>query len=200
MTFIDLRNLAMLSVSDPAAAARQLMSMQIPRNILWSALFLVATLNTIIFTISDLLVPGPTPLGSLFSTPFTVFGMVAGGLFLTVYSIFWTGRVMGGKAAVDDIMVLIVWLQFLRLLVQAAVLVLVLTIPMISALLVSVLVLVAVVMGLYILLHFVKQAHQLESLGYAAGITIVSMLIPVMGLAVLFALFGVPFLGTVGNV
>lgn len=196
MTFIDLRNLAMLSVSDPAAAARQLMSMQIPRNILWSALFLVATLNTIIFTISDLLVPGPTPLGSLFSTPFTVFGMVAGGLFLTVYSIFWTGRVMGGKAAVDDIMVLIVWLQFLRLLVQAAVLVLVLTIPLASALLV----LVAVVMGLYMLLHFVKQAHQLESLGYAAGIAIVSMLIPVMGLAVLFALFGAPFLGTVGNV
>lgn len=187
MSFIFLRNLALLSVTDPASAARQLMDMRVSRSILWPALFLVAVLNTILFTISDLLVPGPTPLGTLFNTPFMVFGMVAGGLVLTVYSIFWTGRLMGGKAAIDDVMVLIVWLQFLRLTVQAAVLILVITIPLISALLV----IVTMVMGLYILLHFVKQAHQLTSLGYAAGVAVVSMLLPVLGLAFLFALLGI---------
>ena len=196
MNFTYLRNLTVLSVSDPAGAARQLMGLQVPRNILWPALFLVAVLNSIIFTVSDFITPGPTQLGALFNTPFMVFGMVAGGLILTVYSIYWTGRIMGGKAVIDDVMVLIVWLQFLRLMVQAAVLVLALTIPVISALLV----IVAMVMGLYILLHFVKEVHQLKSLGYAAGVAIVSMLIPVLGLATIFALIGVPFVGSVGNV
>lgn len=193
MSVAQWADLAMLTIKNPAKAARQLIDMHIPRKILWMVLFLVTICNTILFTFSDFLAPDPTPLSMLISTPFMMLVMITGGLILTVYSIYWSGRLMGGKGTIDRVMVLIVWLQALRLVVQAAALILVLTIPLLSALLV----LVAVVFWLYVLVHFVNQAHQLGSMGRAAGVLIMSMIIPALGLAVLLSLIGLPFTGTV---
>lgn len=185
--------LALLSVKKPAEAARQLLALQIPRKVLWMVLFLITICNTILFSFSDFLTPGPTPLSTLIDGPFMMLILVAGGLILTVYSVFWCGRLMGGKGTLDGVMVLIVWLQGLRLVVQTAALILVLTFPLLSALLV----LVAVFVWMYLLVHFVNQAHQLNSLGRAAGVLIASMIIPALGLAFLIAFIGVPLSGAV---
>ncbi len=186
-------NLAVLSIKDPATAARQLLNMQVPSNILWIVLFLVTICNTILFTFSDLLAPAPGPLSDLFGTPFMMLGLVAGGLILTVYSIYLCGRLMGGAGTFDGVLVLIVWLQVLRLAVQAAVLILMMTFPFLSALLV----IVSFFVWLYLLVHFVNQAHQFGSLGRSAGVLVVSIIIPAVGIAVLLALLGVPLTGTV---
>lgn len=187
------RDLAVLSVKDPATAARQLLDMQVPGNILWLLLFLVTICNTILFTLSDLLAPVPGPLSDLLSTPFSMLGLVAGGLILTVYSLYLCGRLMGGAGTFDGVLVLIVWLQILRLIVQAAVMFLMLVLPFLSALLV----IASAFVWLYLLVHFVNQAHQFASLGRSAVVLIVSIIIPAIGIAVLLAFFGVPLTGTV---
>lgn len=187
------RDLAVLSVKDPATAARQLLDMQVPGNILWLLLFLVTICNTILFTLSDLLAPVPGPLSDLLSTPFSMLGLVAGGLILTVYSLYLCGRLMGGAGTFDGVLVLIVWLQILRLIVQAAVMFLMLVLPLLSALLV----IASAFVWLYLLVHFVNQAHQFASLGRSAVVLIVSIIIPAIGIAVLLALLGVPLTGTV---
>ncbi|MFT4962685.1 MAG: hypothetical protein ACI92Z_003785 [Paracoccaceae bacterium] len=193
MNAAHLRDLAVLSVKDPAEAARQLLAMQVPRMILWMVLFLVTICNTILSTIFDVLDPEQTPLPLLMSTPFMMLIVIAGGLIMTVYSIFWSGRLLGGKGTLDGVMVLLVWLQALRLVLQAAVLILALTIPLLSALLV----LVAVVFFLYLLVHFINQAHQLDSMGRSVGVLILSMVIPALGLVVFLSLFGVSLTGTI---
>jgi Yip1 domain len=187
------RDLAVLSVKDPATAARQLLDMQVPGNILWLLLFLVTICNTILFTLSDLLAPVSGPLSDLLSTPFSMLGLVAGGLILTVYSLYLCGRLMGGAGAFDGVLVLIVWLQILRLIVQAAVMFLMLVLPLLSALLV----IASAFVWLYLLVHFVNQAHQFASLGRSAVVLIVSIIIPAIGIAILLALLGVPLTGTV---
>lgn len=187
------RDLAVLSVKDPANAARQLLDMKVPGNILWMVLFLVTICNTILFTFSDFLAPAPGPLSGFLSTPFMMLGLVAGGLILTVYSIYLCGRLMGGDGTFDGVLVLIVWLQVLRLVVQAAVLFLMITLPLLSA----ILVIVSAFVWLYLLVHFVNQAHQFGSLGRSAGVLVVSIIIPALGIAVFLALLGVPLTGTV---
>ncbi|MBV1896507.1 MAG: YIP1 family protein [Rhodobacteraceae bacterium] len=193
MSFAYWLDLAVLSIKDPAAAARQLLDLQIPRNTLWMLLLLVTVCNTILFTISDLMAPVPGPLADLIGTPFMMLGIVAGGLILTILSIRICGRLVGGTGTFDKVMVLIVWLQVLRLIVQAAVLFLMMTIPYLSALLV----IVAAFVWLYLLVHFVNEAHQFGSLGRSAVVLIVSLVIPAVGIAVFLTLFGVPLTGTI---
>ena len=191
MTMSDWRQLAITSLSDPAQAARILMAMRIPRNALWTGLVLVAVLNTILAGLSDIVIHNPTPLPTIFSVPAVYFAVVTGGLVLTVYSIFWTGRMMSGKGTLEDVLVLIVWLQMLRVMVQAVTLVLFLVMPMFAALLVF----AASLVGVYILVHFVDQAHRLGSVPRAAGVLIASVLLIVLGLTMLLSLVGGAFMG-----
>lgn len=196
MTSTGLRDLAILTLKDPAQAAQALLSRNIPREALWVALALVAVLNGIMFDLSNRLVPGPPPLPEMFLVPIIYTALVAAGLLLSIFSLFWAGRLLGGSGSIDDIMVSILWLQGLRLVLMVVVLITVLIFPLLSALLVF----GASLYGLYILLHFVNQAHQLKSLGRSAGVLIASMVAIVLGLTLLVSLFGGPIVGLSANV
>lgn len=191
MTVLNLRDLAVLTIKAPAEASRVLLGMDIPREALWTGLALVAVLNGLLFTLSNLLVPGPSPLPEIFLVPALYTVVVAGGLVLTVYALFWTGRFMGGTGSLDDIMLTILWLQGLRVALMVVVIVLILTLPVLSALLVF----AASIYGLYILLHFIDQAHRLNSLAKSAGVLVASMAAIVLGLTLLISLFGGPISG-----
>ncbi|MEO9780403.1 MAG: Yip1 family protein [Sedimentitalea sp.] len=191
MTVSNLRDLAVLTIKTPAEASRVLLGMDIPREALWTGLALVAVLNGLLFTLSNLLVPGPSPLPEIILVPALYTVLVAGGLVLTVYALFWTGRFMGGTGSLDDIMLTIVWLQGLRVALMVLVIVLILTVPVLSALLGF----AASIYGLYILLHFIDQAHRLNSLAKSAGVLVASMAAIVLGLTLLISLFGGPISG-----
>ncbi|AVO39222.1 YIP1 family protein [Pukyongiella litopenaei] len=196
MTIAVLRNLIVETLRDPARTARYLMSLRIAPEALWTGLGLVAVLNTLLFSLSDMLVPGPAPLPGVFASPIVYFLLVAAALVLTVYALFWTGRLFGGTGGVDQILVLIVWLQSLRLLVQVITLVLALTIPALSLLVV----LFAAVAGLYITLHFVNEAHRLGSLFRSSGVLVATALAIVLGLSLVLSLIGGPVLGVAAHV
>lgn len=189
-----LKDLVVASVQDPATVARQLIALNIDRGTLWLALFLMAVLNTLLQGVTNQLVPG-SPLPEPFAIPAVYFFFVAGGLVLIVLTIFWAGRAFGGQGRMEDVMVVVAWLQFLRVLVQAAALVLLLTIPVLS----MILVLAAAFVGIWILVHFVDQAHQFNSVGKAAGVLIAAFVGMVVGVSILLSLIGVSALGA-GNV
>lgn len=196
MNFAHWRDLAVLSVRNPAQAARDLMAMGLPRDTLWTALALVAVLNTILFSLSRVIAPGPSPFPAILNSPIVYFLLVVVGLVLTIYALFWVGRGLGGKGSLDDVMVLVIWLQVLRVVVQAATMVLLLTIPILSALLV----LASAIIGMYMLVHFINQAHRLESNGRSIGVLIAAMVAIVLGLSLILSLIGAPMGGVPGYV
>ena len=196
MTLQGWYQLAITSVKDPGQAARTLMAMGFEAGALWTALVLVAVANTFLFTLSNVILPGPSPLPEFLSHPWVYFAIVAGGLALTALSIFGTGRLMGGKGSLGDILVLIVWMQFLRVLVQAVALVLMLFLPQLSGLLV----LAVALIGVYMLVHFVKEAHRFDTTGRAAFVLVASFLAIVVGLSVLLTLVGGLTVGSTLNV
>ncbi|WP_424986175.1 YIP1 family protein [Microbulbifer sp. S227A] len=196
MTPSFLRDLAVLTIKSPAEASRVLLGLQIPREALWTGLALVAVLNGLLFALSNLLVPGPSPLPDVFLVPALYTVLVAGGLLLSIYALFWTGRFMGGTGTLDDIMLAILWLQGLRVALMVVVIVLILTVPVLSALLVF----GASIYGLYILLHFVNRAHRLDSLPKSAAVLVASTAAILLGLTLLISLFGGPISGLSANV
>lgn len=170
MTTKMIRDLVILSVTKPAEAARQILAFQVPREALWTALFLAAVLNTLFYQLSRFLMPGPSPFPGALESPGIYLGLVAAGLIITIYAIFRAGRMMGGQGTLDDVMKLMIWLQFLRVIAQIATLVLAFTIPMLAALMV----LAATIAGLFIMINFIDQAHRFGSLGKAIGVLLLS--------------------------
>jgi Yip1 domain len=188
--------LAIMSVRDPAGAARILIGLAFDIKSLWRALVVVAIGNTLLYSLSIAMFPNTTPLMHFLNTPFVYFAVVAVGLTLTSVSITWVGRRMGGTGRLADIMVLIVWMQALRLVVQVAVLVLVFVLPTLSALLVM----AAGLIGIYMLVNFIAQAHGFQSNARAAVVLIASMLAIVVGLTIILSLLGGVETGTLPNV
>ncbi|MDF1716401.1 MAG: Yip1 family protein [Antarcticimicrobium sp.] len=188
--------LILLSVKEPAEVARRLIAMQLSREVLWTGLALAAVANTLLFSLSGLLMPGPSVVMPLFQSPFSYLVMVTVGLILTVAMLYWAGRLLGGRGTVQDVLAMVLWLQVLRILVQVATLILSLTIPMLAMLLV----LAATVLGIYILLHFVDQAHRLNSLPRAGGVLILSFVLMAVALSVLLTLFGGMITGGISHV
>lgn len=196
MMLRDWGQLAATTVRDPAEAARALLAQPVGRDVLWTALILAAVLNTLLFALSNILLPTPQAFPAFLNAPLAYFALVTMGLIAFIQFLTWVGRLMGGQAGFAEVMVLMVWLQYLRVLVQAAALVLVLIFPLLSL----VLVVAATLAGLYILLHFISQAHRLTSLGRAAVVLILTMLAMAVALSVLIALVGAPIMGTAFNV
>lgn len=196
MSVANVRELVIMTIKEPAEAARFLLSLAIPREALWIGFALVAVLNGILFDLSNRLVPTPSPFPEVFLVPVVYTLLVALGLLLTIASLYWAGRLLGGSGSFEDVMVTILWLQGIRLVLMVLVLILVVVFPLVSALVVF----GASLYGLYILLHFVDQAHGLQSLGRSAGVLIASMVAIVLGLTLLVSLFGGPIAGLNANV
>jgi hypothetical protein len=186
MTTAALGQLAIETIRNPREAARQLIGLNLPINALWTALALVVVLNAGVYSLSNVISPPPADLAvpTIAPVPFALF--LGAGLVGTIYALWYVGRTLGGEAGLADIMVLLVWLQALRLVVQAALLVLVPLSPVLS----SLVVLAAAVIGFWILLNFVDVAHGYDSLLKSLGAIALSVLAMALGLTLLVTLFG----------
>ena len=183
--------LAVRTITHPKEAAAQVVQFQMPRSTLWSVLALVVVLNAIAYQLSLLITPPQQPLPALFSSPFLFATLIGAGLILSVYSITYAGRFIGGKGTLDTIMLLLVWLQFLRFLLQMLTFILIPLVPGLAGMLV----LCASLYGMWILLQFIDFAHEHNSLAASFGTLILSGLGIMLGLAILLSLLGVQNMG-----
>ena len=188
--------LAVLTLRAPQEAASYIMRQNLPQEFLWTALALVAILNTIMSTLSNMLVPVPPPLDTIVASPFVFSTIVAGGLLLTVYAMYWTGRMMGGRGEVKDLLALIIWLQVLRSVAQAAVLAMLIAVPYLA----SVMVLVAAAATIWIFVNFVSAGLRFNSLVKALVVVIVGGIALMIGLTLFLSVIGVTAVGVPANV
>lgn len=177
-------HLAIATVTDPAGAAGAILALRLPSAALWSALALAAVLNTLMFSASARLFPAPPFMPPFLEVPFAYLGLVALGLVAFILCLTLGGRLFGGTGTLAEVMAVMVWLQYLRLAVQAVALALAVIVPMAS----MILVVAASAVGLYILLHFIAAAHRFGSILRAAGVVIVALLAMSLALSVLVTL------------
>ena len=180
----------------PRSAAERILALNLPRNWLWMALVLMGVLNGIVYSLFLQIGPAPDPdqmqmIPPVLKSPMAFTLFLVGALAITVMTLTWVGRAMGGKAQVSQILALIGWLQVLRLIVQVALVVLMLALPLAGMLFV----IVASVWGLVILVVFVDRAHEFGNSFKAAGAIILGFLAMLIGLSVFLSVVGAVFIG-----
>lgn len=184
---LDLIALARTSLQDPRAAATEIMGLQLTRDVLWTALALVAILNTAIVLLV-VQVSGPSmPLPGYIGSPITIFVLIAGLMVVYVHAMYWAALAIGGSGSLNDVLAVLIWFQVLRAAAQIAVLVLSLAIPVLGLMLS----LVVAIWGLWIFLNFLAAAMLLKSAGHALVVLVISAVGLILGLGILMSLIGI---------
>jgi hypothetical protein len=196
MTVDGFLKLAWQSVTDPRDVARLLLSIRPGPEALWTAFALVVVLNALVFSSTQLLVPPQGPMPFMFGSPVGFIVTQAATLAGMIAAMTWTGRLLGGQGGMADVGILLIWMQGLRVLVQLILLVLM---PL-SGLLSGLVMMAASGAGLWILLNFIDEAHELGSLGRAAVVLVLGLLGLGFGLTLLLSLSGFNPEGMMTNV
>ena len=190
-----LKTLALETIQSPRTAAQKIMSLSFSRDVLWSGLILVACINSIIYSFS-LFLGDTSALPALFRNPVMFFALVTGVLVLTVHGFYWTGRALGGKGDLGDLLVLMVWLQGLRAIAQAILFFLMFISPLVGQLFS----LGVGVLGLWITVNFITEALRLPGLMYGVGVIVLTAIGIVFGLMILIGMIGLGAMGVPSNV
>ncbi|WP_170765898.1 Yip1 family protein [Ruegeria lacuscaerulensis] len=176
MNGVSIGDLAVQTLTNPNEAARRLLALNPGREVLWLAFFLAVVLNGLVQVGIDQLIPVPE--GEPIPPTDPVFlNLVrsAGAMLLSVVAFLFVGRLLGGTAAFDDILILTIWLQFL----QIAALLITLIVSIALPFLMLMFLLATAVLSLYVTLHFLNEAHKFGSLWKSFGVIMLSALVAV---------------------
>ena len=174
------------TLNDPRGAAARLLRMDVQLSDLLRAAGLVTVLNTIVFSLS-LALFGGSDVPGLFASPFTYATVMFAGLIVYGGLVGFTGRSLGGEGRFADVLVMLVWLQAMRVVAQVIVPVLAVLLPFLSAP-------AAIAIGLFgiwLTLNMIAEAHGFEHLGRAFLAALLAGMGLVVALIMLLTLLGV---------
>lgn len=193
---INFPDLAWLTLKDPRAAAAVVLQWHPSREALWTGVALISVIVTLFSTLSNMMFPVPAPLQAIVGSPFVYLVVAGGGFVATVYATYWTGRLLGGAGEIEDLMLLLLWLQALRAAAQVVVLICLLIAPFLAPFIV----LFVAVATLWIFVHFINAGLRLNSLMRAVVVMVVGAVALVAGLTFLLSLLGISAVGVPLNV
>jgi len=192
--------MALQTVPEPRKVARDVFAFPAPRRALWLILALLLVAMTFLAVISSILSPvdpaevaemlGDEDMAPVYANPMMTGMVQAVTSVAMVWGIFWIGRRFGGTGGLDQALLTVIWLHFVLLILQLAILTLGLFAPALALLLTF----LSFVMTFWILSHFVAEMHGFRSAGSVfAGIMLVLLVMAVV-LSMLLAMagFGVP--------
>jgi len=186
MNWERLKSLIVESVVSPASGAREVLSYDIPRAALWTALTLLGVLNGMYYGV---LLPGAAQAGvipaAMANAPFVVTGAILIILAVMVHLLTITGRLLGGTGTIEALLKVTVWLQALRLLAQLAIAVLSIAVPPVAWLVAM----VVGVWGLWMLITFIAAAHDFTPIK-GIGTLLATFIATIFALSILSAILG----------
>ena len=131
----ELVPLAQTSLRAPREAAERIAALRLPRDVLWTALALVAVLNTFLVLLA-ISTSAPTfELPGYFDRPLALYLLITGMTVIYVHTVYWAGLMLGGKGSLNDVLAVVIWFQVLRAVAQVAVVVLSFAVPVLGLLL-----------------------------------------------------------------
>ena len=184
----DLVTLTRNSLRDPALAVRQLQSLNLPMQARWMALAVVVALSAILGTLAMQIFPelAEGGLGIRVLSPLARVALQTGGMVLTAWLIATVGRAFGGQGDFPDALLIVIWLEFLLLVAQAAQVVLMLVFPFFG----SILGIAALVVIAWLSVQMIKALHGFSSAFMVFVGLIGATLVTLIFLSVLAGAFG----------
>ncbi|MEC9198023.1 MAG: YIP1 family protein [Pseudomonadota bacterium] len=191
MTLPAIWQMVLRTLQDPLAMGQELIALRLSRATVWMAMTLVCVLSVLMFFVSEAVIPTAGGVMAPLITPMSMAVMVVGNLVMMIFAVFWTGRALEGNGRLEDIVLLMSWVQFMLLVAQVPQTVL----ALFSATLSSLLALGAVLYALWLIVKFTQAAHGFDSVGKAV-LTVVLAIVGIMvGLAIVLSLIGASVIG-----
>ncbi len=166
------------TITNPREGAETVLSLAPPREAL---IYMFAFVVVLSILLGDLvaLMTGPITEGPLAGRSPMMLGLIqAAFLFIMIHAVYRIGRLFGGTGAFDEAALLVIWLQFIFVLVQVVQVFALLLIPP----LIGLITVAALGLFFWLLVNFIAVLHGFTSLGTVFMMTIAS------GFAILFAL------------
>ena len=186
-TLFTLLALARLSLKRPRDGARQVIALRLPPAVGWLGLGLAAVLSTLMVHLSFAMQPADVQsfFAAAIASPLRTALLQAGFMGVAVVAVYRVGRWRGGHGRFDDALILVVWLQFVLLGLQAVQLVAYAVAPLLADLIG----LATVALFFWLLTNFVAELHGFKSLGLVFVGVLATLVVMVLGLAFGLALF-----------
>lgn len=173
-----------LTFRDAREGAHAVLSLGIPQSALFLMVAVVAVLSALMAGVFQLLVPDTAAPGPL---PGVVALTIGAVIFGTAIGLHYAGRAFGGTGRLPDAILLMVWLQVVLLLIQAAQNIVLLIAP--SA--VGIVFLVAFGYTLWLMINFIDVLHSFGSRARAAVLLLLTLVGLSLGLGMLFSILGI---------
>ena len=162
LTLPNILALVRLTLQSPRDGARRVMALDLPINVRWLALILVAVGSAIGTHLSIALMPPEQReiMLTLIASPVRTALLQAGIWAVIAAAIAVGGRMRGGTGSFPDALILMVWLQFILLCVQLVQVLVGIAVPMLADLIG----LAGLGLLLWLLTNFVAELHGFRSL------------------------------------
>lgn len=177
------------TVLNPREGAEEVLALGVPRQALWTLLFLVVVLSIMLGQISNLLMTqmSDTPLTGLLANPVATGLIQLALLVVAVYAIYAVGRAFGGTGSFNEALLLVSWLQFIMVCIQVVQTAFMVILPPFAAL-VGV---AGLFLFLWLLTNFVAVIHGFHSLGQVFVMILVSTFVLAFFLSLILTITGV---------
>lgn len=183
------------TLKDPAAIARQIAGLRWPHEIGWMGLGGITAL-TVIAIYFEGLMPGRGDLGIIGGQPFVDAILLGAMTVLLIFVLYWAGRAIGGQGTFGATLLMMTWFQAIVLVLITIQLIAGFIAPPLSGFVA----LIAVVLQIYCLVHFLNELHGFDSLWKAAGLFVMAVFGMALGMTVIVMLIGGASLVGVGAV
>lgn len=188
----QLLRMARHTVSNPRDGAAVILKLHLPMRALWLAFGLVIVLSMFLGEAVALLMGPPDQAAmppEMMVSPITMGVIQAAFLFLVAHGIARIGQLFGGSGDFQGALALIVWLQFIFLVVQVIQLAAMLVVPPVAGLI------TILAMGLFfwLLVNFIATLHGFSSLGLIFVMTILTAFGFVFVLSLVLTMLGLGF-------
>jgi hypothetical protein len=188
LSLSTLLSLARFTVQNPREGAKMVMRADVPVTARWVALALMAVISAMLAHVAFVLMPAEVRMAmdGAMTSPLQS-ALLQGGLMLcAVLAIHFVGRWFGGRGAFEDALILMVWLQFILLVLQVIQIVTQVLLPPMSVIIGY----VSVGVFLWLLSNFVAELH-----GFSSVLkTLFGVLLTLLAVGFILALLFLPMM------
>ena len=171
LTFNQLLAMVGRSITNPREGAEEVLALGVPKEALWLILAIVVVLSIVIAQVTTLIAPPASDLMSNFLQNPLVTGFVQMGLLIVmIFAVHWIGRALGGSGSFEESILLMSWLQFIMVCIQAIQTLALVIMPPLAGLIG----IAALVLFFWLLTNFVAVLHGFGSLAQVFVMILVS--------------------------
>lgn len=190
LSLASLLSAVRLTVQNPREGARLVMQANMPVAARWIAVAIMAILSAVLAHVSFGMMPADMrdQMGTAMASPFRTAIFQAFLMLISAHAILWIGRWRGGVGTFNDVLILMVWLQFILLLLQVIQIVFQVLLPVLA----EVVGFMSVAVFMWLISSFIAEVHGFKSVAK----TFLGVILAMIAMGFVLALFMLPFMET----